>query len=293
MEAVNVVPTAYKGDDVIHTFLKHTPLERFFDVEIPFVLPEETRFSGHWIIAPPGRGKTTLLHSMVMEDLKKDACIILMDSKGDLTEPFRTMKDIQDRLIIIDPSLEHPIGFNPLDVPQTEVNQSIELLEYLFSSLLEFKLTPAQMSLFRNVLRALVTAFPNPTLETFRDILANGVKKYEQLIKTLPADLQDFFATDFNEDTTRARRREVVQRLSLLLGNDIMRAMFTAATHVSVSRKRWTPGKSSSSTIQSTSSAIKVRSSSAAFSSPRSVRLALPDARKKHRRKEACLLLHR
>jgi len=229
VEAVNVVPTAYKGDDVIHTFLKHTPLERFFDVEIPFVLPDETRFSGHWIIAPPGRGKTTLLHSMVMEDLKKDACIILMDSKGDLTEPFRTMKDIQDRLIIIDPSLEHPIGFNPLDVPQTEVNQSIELLEYLFSSLLEFKLTPAQMSLFRNVLRAIVTAFPNPTLETFRDVLANGVKKYEQLIKTLPADLQDFFATDFNEDTTRARRREVVQRLSLLLGNDIMRAMFTAA----------------------------------------------------------------
>src|SRR6202035_161393 len=107
-------------------------------------LPEETRFSGHWIVAPPGRGKTTLLHSMVMEDLKKDGCIILMDSKGDLTEPFRTMKDIQDRLIIIDPSLEHPIGFNPLDVPQTEVNQSIELLEYLFSSLLEFKLTPAQ-----------------------------------------------------------------------------------------------------------------------------------------------------
>src|ERR1700728_3571700 len=97
-----------------------------------FSIPEETRFSGHWIVAPPGRGKTTLLHSMVMEDLKKDACIILMDSKGDLTEPFRTMKDIQDRLIIIDPSLEHPIGFNPLDVPQTEVNQSIELLEYLF-----------------------------------------------------------------------------------------------------------------------------------------------------------------
>ena len=214
--------------ELVRAYLHDTGLEDYLLRPVPFIIPEETRFSGHWIVAPPGRGKTTLLHSMVMEDLKKDACVILMDSKGDLTEPFRTMKDIQDRLIIIDPSLEHPIGFNPLDVPQTEVNQSTELLEYLFSSLLEFKLTPAQMSLFRNVLRALVTAFPNPTLETFRDILANGVKKREQFIKTLPADLQDFFATDFNEDTTRARRREVVQRLSLLLGNDIMRAMFTA-----------------------------------------------------------------
>jgi hypothetical protein len=216
--------------ELLDVYLHDTPLHALFSSPCPFELPTEQRYSGHWIVAPPGRGKTTLLHSMVIEDLKKDACVILMDSKGDLTEPFRAMKDIQDRVIIIDPSLEHPIGFNPLDVPQAELNQSIELLEYLFSSLLEFKLTPAQASLFRNVLRAIVIAFPNPTLETFRNILGpNGIKTHEHLIKTLPPDLQDFFATDFNDDTTRARRREVVQRLSLLLGNDIMRAMFTAA----------------------------------------------------------------
>jgi len=216
--------------ELVRTYLRDTGLEEYLLRPVPFIIPEETRFSGHWIVAPQGTGKTTLLHSMVMEDLSKDASIILMDSKGELLEPFRTMKSLQDRLIIIDPNLEAPIGFNPLDVPRTEVNQSIELLEYLFSSLLEFKLTPAQMSLFRNVLRAMVTSFPNPTLETFRDLLANGYKKYEEHIKVLPPDLQDFFQHDFNEDTTRARRREVVQRLSLLLGNDIMRAMFTATS---------------------------------------------------------------
>ena len=54
-----------------------------------FSLPDETRFSGHWIIAPPGRGKTTLLHTLVADDLEKDAAIVLMDSKGDLIEPIK------------------------------------------------------------------------------------------------------------------------------------------------------------------------------------------------------------
>jgi hypothetical protein len=49
--------------------LKETELDRVLDAQIPFALPEETRFAGHWCIAPPGRGKTTLLHSMVLEDI--------------------------------------------------------------------------------------------------------------------------------------------------------------------------------------------------------------------------------
>ena len=63
-----------------------------------FSLPEETRFSGHWIIAPPGRGKTTLLHAMVADDLDKDAAIVLIDSKGDLIEPIKNLRSIKDRL---------------------------------------------------------------------------------------------------------------------------------------------------------------------------------------------------
>ena len=77
-------------------------------------------------------------------------------------------------------------------------------------------------------MRSLVSTFPNPTLETFRDLLTNGYEKYKEYIEKLPPDLKDFFYKDFNEKKYADRRREVLQRLRLLLDNETMRAMLTA-----------------------------------------------------------------
>ena len=74
------------------------------------------------------------------------------------------------------------------------------------------------------------SAFPNPTLETFRDLLTNGYGNYKDHIAKLPPDLQDFFHKDFNEKGYADRRREVLQRLRLLLDNDTMRGMLTATS---------------------------------------------------------------
>lgn len=215
---------------IVEEYLHDTPLHALLLTLCPFALPAEQRFTGHWIIAPPGRGKTTLLHSMVMDDLTKDAAIILMDSKGDLLEPFRELKALEDRLIIIDPDPQYPIAINPLDIPLTNITQAIDLLEYLFSSLLQFSMTANQTVLFRSVLRLVVSQIKGASLETFREILApDGHKKYAEEIARLPPDLIDFFEHDFDEKNMRERRREVLLRLRLLLENDTMRAILTSA----------------------------------------------------------------
>ena len=206
--------------------LARTPFTAFRRVQLPVVLPDETRFAGMWAIAPQGRGKTTLLHTMIADDIGKDAAIILMDSKADLIEPFLRLASIRDRLVIV--GADNPIGLNPLDIPRTDINKAVDNLEYLFSSLLEFKLTPTQSMLLKAVLRALITVFDKPTLETFRDILANGPKRYPEQIAKLEPDLRDFFLREFETDNIRSRRQEVLQRLRLLLDNDIMRAMLLA-----------------------------------------------------------------
>lgn len=227
-----VRPWEHRGTrrQIVDMYLGATPLHDLFDTQFPLTLHDESRFAGHWILSPPGRGKTTLLHAMVMEDIgKPDACLILIDSKGDFIDPIRKLSAIQDRLIVIDPDPSNPVAINPLDIAHANIAQSVDLLEYLFASLLEFKMTAMQTTLFRSVLRALVTGFPNPNLETFRDLLANGYEKYNEYIQRLPLDLRDFFVNDFNEKNYSDRRREVLQRLRLLLDNETMRAMLTAA----------------------------------------------------------------
>src|SRR5262249_49407788 len=115
-------PWEYRGSRqaIVNAYLRNTPLRELFSIDVPFPLPEEVRFSGHWVLSPPGRGKTTLLHAMVMEDLDRPgASLILMDSKGDLIDPMRKLKHIQDRMIIIDPDPQNPVAINPLDIAQT------------------------------------------------------------------------------------------------------------------------------------------------------------------------------
>jgi len=209
-----------------YQYFAHTPFSVFRRVSVPIHLPDETRFAGMWVLAPQGRGKTTLLHSMVAQDIEKDASIILMDSKGDLIEPFLQLASIRDRLIVVGP--DNPVGLNPLDIPHGDINKAVDNLEYLFSSLLEFKLTGTQSMLLRAVLRALVSSFEQPTLETFRDILANGVKPYPQQIQSLQPDLRDFFTKEFETENIKHRRQEVLQRLRLLLDNDVMKEMLLA-----------------------------------------------------------------
>jgi hypothetical protein len=209
-----------------YRYFANTPFNVFRRVSVPIRLPDEARFAGMWVLAPQGRGKTTLLHSMVAQDIEADASIILMDSKGDLIEPFLRLASIRDRLVVVGP--DNPVGLNPLDIPHQDINKAVDNLEYLFSSLLEFKLTGTQSMLLRAVLRALVSSFKQPTLETFRDVLANGVKAYPQQIQSLPPDLRDFFVKEFDTDNIKHRRQEVLQRLRLLLDNDVMKEMLLA-----------------------------------------------------------------
>src|SRR4051794_23097363 len=94
-----------------------------------FSLDTETRFAGHWIIAPPGRGKTTLLHAMFLNDLEEDAAIVVIDSKGDLIDPIKNLAAVKDRLLLIEPSPDFAFALNPFDTSKTNVMQAVTLVE--------------------------------------------------------------------------------------------------------------------------------------------------------------------
>lgn len=224
-----LMPEDFKGTtaEAVDVYLAGTPFQQIFDAQVPFTLPEETRFAGHWIVAPPGRGKTTLLHAMVADDLTKDAAIVLIDSKGDLIEPFRQLKSIKDRLLLIEPRPDSALTLNPLDVTHTTVVQAVSLIEYIMAGLLDAKFTALQSTLFRNVVPAIIEAIPNPTLDTFKEVMTKGLPSLDKL----DPHARRFFEnheTGFHSKTYESTRKEVVWRLDYLMTNPVLRSMFSA-----------------------------------------------------------------
>lgn len=194
-----------------------------------FSIPEETRFGGHWVIAPPGRGKTTLLHAFIVEDLEKDAAVVLMDSKGDLIDPIKNLRALKDRLILIEPNPDSAFALNPLDVSHTSVTQAVSLIEYIMAGLLDAKFTALQSTLFRNVVPAIIEAIPSPTLDDFKYVMVKGLPSLEKV----NPHARQFFEnreTGFHSKTYESTRKEVVWRLDYLLTNPTLRSMFSA-TH--------------------------------------------------------------
>lgn len=215
---------------VVNTYLGNTPLLDLFIETLTFDIPEETRFSGHWIIAPTGRGKTNLLHSLVRNDLQKDASVILMDSKGELIGPIQEMAPLKDRLVIVEPDPDYPLALNPLDIPNTSGAKKLELLEYIVASLLGAEFTPLQKALLRNLLPAIIKCVPHPTLQILRDIVESGLGNYKQHFdKLLPLDKR-FFDTQLMSSTYGETRKQLIWRIDLLMSNYMMRAMFNSPT---------------------------------------------------------------
>lgn len=217
--------------ELVETYLGGTPLRDLLLTPVPFALPDEQRFSGHWIIAPPGRGKTTLLHAMFLDDLTRDASIIVMDSKGDLINPIKSMAAVADRLVLIEPDVNQPLALNPFDVSSENFPHAIALIEYILSGLLDAKFTNLQTALFRHVLPAMLQAFSHPTIDTLKRVLADGLSQDE--IAKLDSRLRQFFenkASGFHSKTYTETRNQIIWRLDFILTNDTMRAMFTSPT---------------------------------------------------------------
>jgi type IV secretory pathway VirB4 component len=162
----------------------------------------DTRFSGHWIVARQGMGKTTLLKQMFAKDAQTDCSIVILDSKGELSGPIRKLA-LGDRLVVIDP--DDRIGINPFAATKSE--HVISHLGYMLGGLLETNITPKQRTFFDTLVECLF-AFPNPSIPLLWDILSNSPKAYKNQISTYSEDIQSFFFREWETYTDTAKEMQ-------------------------------------------------------------------------------------
>ncbi|MGN6147718.1 MAG: hypothetical protein ACTHPD_04185, partial [Rhizomicrobium sp.] len=231
----------------IEQLIEGTGYETMFSpsIEVPVSIPKELRFEGVWVIAPPGRGKTTLLSRLLANDLNevrnKCASIILMDSKGDLIDHARRLKyfgkdgELEDRLVLIEPRPD--LAINPLDLGSSQ-GQTLSLCEYILDALLDTETTPKQGAVFRRVLIAM-QAIPDANFQTFLAFLKDW-RPFEPHLSQLDPDDRDFFLNgSYDGKDYRGTREELHWRIDALMTKvPLLRKMFKATeTRIDIAKE--------------------------------------------------------
>lgn len=247
-----VSPLQHKGsnEEIVHGYLKQTPLEKFLQTDVPFDIPQAARFEHHWIVAGSGHGKSQTLQHLIVDDLSRvaagEASIVVIDSQGDMIKNIARLRlfaygqPLSGKLCLIDPSdIEFPVALNLFDagVERMEayseldrerlMNGVLELYDFVLGSLLSAELTQKQGVIFRYITR-LMLHIPGSTIHTFRELMEpKGYESYRSHIAKLEGTARAFFETEFNSKQFEDTKRQVVRRLWGILENRTFERMFS------------------------------------------------------------------
>lgn len=243
--------------EIVGAYLKDTKLKQVFESTVPFTIPISRRLEHTAIVGGSGWGKTQLLQSMIVADLKKDnpPAIVVIDSTGAMVKRFQRLavfnQKLKDRLVIIDPELNPVPALNMFDISNPRLQQydeamreSIEseivgLFNYVFSST-ENPLTAQQATPFAFLVRLLLS-MPGANINTLIELLEDNPKTgydgahpiFEAAIERLDPTAQTFFKTQYySRGTSEARRDQIAQRVYGVIKVPAFQRMFSTVNRV-------------------------------------------------------------
>jgi type IV secretory pathway TraG/TraD family ATPase VirD4 len=155
----------------------------FRDDTRSFGVLNEDRFSHVYIIGKTGTGKSTLIESMVRQDMQQGRGLALIDPHGDLTERVAASipKARQSELIYLNASdPAQPFGYNPLrHVREDRIALATSGLMEVFKKMWPDAWGVRMEHILRNVLMALLEQ-PNATMHDILRVLSD--KNYRKAI---------------------------------------------------------------------------------------------------------------
>jgi hypothetical protein len=248
---VDILPSAYKGNELLLQYFKNTPFLDLFSATVPFAIPDRTRFEHSWILAGSGHGKTQTIQHILLDDFKKvarnEASVVVIDSQNRLLSTivnlalFAEGGELHERLVWLNlGDVEYPLSANLFHVPEERfesysmrererlLNSLTELYEFVFRSLLSSPMTDRQSTLFQFLTR-LMFKMEGSTIHTMVDFLGqNNLEGYEDAIRQLDKTAQDFFFTDYKKGAYKDTQQQVRNRLFAFLRSTTFDRMFSA-----------------------------------------------------------------
>ncbi|AYQ27629.1 MULTISPECIES: type IV secretory system conjugative DNA transfer family protein [unclassified Polaromonas] len=234
--------------ELLRVYLSGTPFLDIFLVEIPLHIPEAVRFEHTHILAGTGHGKTQTLQFLIAGDIevavREKRSVVVVDSQGDLLQTLMHSEyfadpSLRERFIYIDPQdMERPVGLNLFDIdlsagsipsPQareTILNNTVELYDFFFGSLLGAELTQKQGLVFR-YLAVLMMRIPGANVHTLRELMEDG-EKFRPHMKTLQGSARIFFETRFFDRAFNETKKQILNRLWGVLSNQSLDRMMSA-----------------------------------------------------------------
>ena len=210
----------------------------FFNYNATFRLGHLLRKEHTYILGNTGSGKTQLIQQLISYDIETNASIVVIDSQGDLLNTLKRSKLINpERLVIVDPidSVNYPLALNMFDIGdrsdlnpvelERHINGVVELLNFVFSAVMDSALTDKQGVVFNFCIRLLLI-IPDATLETLVDILEHGIDEYTKYVNRLPSVAKTFFFSSFHNRDYYQTRIQINRRLFSLLENPTISRLF-------------------------------------------------------------------
>ena len=236
------LPVDYKADDVVEHYFGGTPLSDLFKISVPFGVSDRHRFEHIHMVAQIGHGKTQAMQNFIVQDLEKDASVIVIDSQGEMIQNLLGCDDVdQSRVVYINPrDVKHPPALNLFDASMDRINTyrsdhkeqitnaTIEIYEYLMGGIFGADLTSKQGVAFRFVIR-LILSIPGATIDTLLEIFRDP-EPYQKYIHKLGKPGRDFFndkAAGFPSSAFRHTREEVIRRILTIAENPTLYRMFS------------------------------------------------------------------
>lgn len=203
----------------------------FLDFRVSFDIPTRIRFEHTHIIGATGSGKTQLLQKFISQDIKTSASIIVMAPKGTMVPTLSALQGIDPkRLVIIRP--QDPIALNIFDIGATDTdsqtNNVVGLINYIFSSILDAETTSKQTALLNYCIRLILKS--GGTLLTLRSLMkAESLpEEYRKYLPQLSNSAQEFFTYQFgNKKTYGETKEQILWRLDFLLENSTIERIFS------------------------------------------------------------------